>query len=126
MDNHQAIKEAVSSGILDEVQRLCSLGTDADIPGLDPGEWRNDLLLEAARQGNGAVVAFLVQRGASPQYAPTHSGRTALHEAALRGHVEVARVLLDCGAWIEAPLSDEMDLPENGETALHQAVRSCV
>ena len=61
----------------------------------------NDRLLEAARGGAVDVVRALVGDGADV-HAARGDGMTALHFAAESGHAEVARVLLDAGAAVDA------------------------
>ncbi|KAJ4200308.1 hypothetical protein NW759_015885 [Fusarium solani] len=56
----------------------------------------------AAKNGHGAVVRLLLDRGAHIE-APDKSGRTPLWRAAERGREAVVRLLLDRGAHIEAP-----------------------
>ena len=59
------------------------------------------------------LVSVLISRGASPQWTDS-TGWSALHAAALNGHVHVARLLLDNG-W-------ELDLANNwGGTPFHWA-----
>jgi len=48
------------------------------------------------------VVRTLVQAGADVNACGGVTRTTALHMAARRGHVEIARALLDCGAVIGA------------------------
>ena len=61
----------------------------------------NDRLLEVARGGDVDVVRALVGNGADVN-AARGDGMTALHFAAESGRAEVARVLLDAGAAVDA------------------------
>ena len=73
----------------------------------------NKKLYKAASDGNCEEVSACISRGASPQWTG-NGGLSALHEAALHGHVPVARLLLDHG-W-------ELDRASDvGETPLHLA-----
>lgn len=54
-------------------------------------------LLEAIRKGHPAVVHAFLARGSDPN-ARDANGGTALHWAASRGSIEIARLLLDAGA----------------------------
>jgi ankyrin repeat protein len=60
-----------------------------------------DRLLEASRDGAAEVVRALVTDGADVN-AARGDGMTALHFAAERGRADVARVLLDAGAAVDA------------------------
>ena len=60
-----------------------------------------DVLLEAARRGDAAVVRALVAKGVDVNAAPG-DGMTALHWAAERGQQEVVAVLLGAGAQVSA------------------------
>lgn len=57
----------------------------------------NDQLFEAARAGDEALVASLLDKGADVN-AKFRYGTTALFKAAERGHAKVVKVLLDRGA----------------------------
>jgi Leucine-rich repeat (LRR) protein len=63
----------------------------------------------AARNGYGAMVALLLDRGAEVN-AASENGWTALSWAALRGHTEIVRELLDRGAHVN-PVADEAWTP---------------
>ncbi len=66
---------------------------------------REDEFLEAVRRGDAAAVADLLRnRPDLAQFAGEH-GKTGLHWAAEVDQVEVARILLDAGADIEARTS---------------------
>jgi uncharacterized protein len=54
-------------------------------------------LMRAACQGQGELVAWLVQRGAALHHAAKY-GLSALMLAVVRGHVEIVRTLADAGA----------------------------
>jgi len=75
----------------------------------------NDALIEQARDGNALLVKALILSGASAK-AKTESftGRTPLHAAAATGRVNVAKVLLEAGAYV-----DEKDRTD--WTPLHEA-----
>ncbi len=60
-----------------------------------------DVLLEAARRGDAAVVRALVAKGVNVNAAPG-DGMTALHWAAERGHQDVVTSLLGAGARVSA------------------------
>jgi tetratricopeptide (TPR) repeat protein len=66
-------------------------------------------LAYAARNGYGAMVALLLDRGAEVN-AASENGWTALSWAASRGHTEIVRELLDRGAHVN-PVADEAWTP---------------
>ena len=74
-------------------------------------------LEDAARQGDLQQVQWLIARGASVNTRTTSWGSTPLAAAAACGHVEVAQVLIACGANVRA-------VDEDGATALHRAARA--
>jgi len=63
----------------------------------DAKQQLNDQLFEAARAGDAALVASLLDKGADVN-AKFRYGTTALFKAAERGHAKVVKVLLDRGA----------------------------
>ncbi|HLO00138.1 MAG TPA: ankyrin repeat domain-containing protein [Pyrinomonadaceae bacterium] len=63
----------------------------------DPKQELNDQLFEAARKGDAAAVAALLDKGADVN-AKFRYGTTALFKAAERGNIEVVKVLLARGA----------------------------
>ncbi|CAN9384185.1 unnamed protein product [Alternaria alternata] len=93
--------------------------------GFDPG--RRDVygrtpLLVAAETGSKAVVEQLLRHGSSMEERTDKrfdyiAGCTALHLAAINGHVAVVRLLLDRGAAINSQSSDH-------DTPISDAVRS--
>lgn len=89
--------QAVTHGETAEVQRLLSLGADADV--MDP--FKRSVLLLAARRGHVGIVKLLVGRYANVN-AENHLQKTALMGAALNGHVEIVEMLLREGAHIDA------------------------
>ena len=70
---------------------------------------------ECASETGPEVVRALVRAGADVNACGGVTRATALHMAARRGYVEIARALLDCGAAIEARDS-------KGDTPLQRAV----
>jgi truncated hemoglobin YjbI len=68
-----------------------------------------------ATEAGPEVVRALVRAGADVNACGGVTRATALHMAARRGHVEIARVLLDFGAAIDAPDS-------KGDTPLQRAI----
>jgi len=57
-----------------------------------------EALCLAARSGKIEAVIVLLGMGANVDGVGRRTGRTALHEAALQGHAEIVRLLLDSGA----------------------------
>jgi ankyrin repeat protein len=70
----------------DEAGRLNSSASPDDLR--DAFEW-------ACGHGRTSVVEFLIRRGFEPHAKLGGSGRTGLHSAAVGGHVDVIKVLLD-------------------------------
>ena len=62
---------------------------------------RNDRLLIAAKNGDINSVKVLIERGADVD-ARNWLGRTALHEAVLYKHIEIAKMLIEKGADVDA------------------------
>ncbi len=72
-------------------------------------------LMRAARHGHIEVVRALLKRGAGVNRCDdSFSGETPLHAVAVGGHLDVAQLLLDCGAKLDAA-------DTYGKTALHAA-----
>ncbi len=106
---------ASGAGCLEVVASLLRLGTD---PGIPDGGGHTPLYCvanECAAETGPEVVRALVRSGAEVNACDGVTRATALHMAARRGHVEIARALLDCGAAIDARDS-------KGDTPLQRAV----
>lgn len=82
---------AAALGRPDDVQRLVQAAHDDD---------RKLALALASQHGRAAAVRGLLEAGVDPNgFTPGgHSHATALHQAALAGHDEIVRLLLDAGA----------------------------
>jgi len=106
---------AAAAGDLTTVQAILKLGAavdSADDGGHTP---LYAVANECETEGGPDVVRALVRAGASVDACEGVKRCTALHMAARRDNVEIARALLDCGAAIEA--RDSL-----GETPLRRAV----
>ncbi|XP_060712958.1 ankyrin repeat domain-containing protein 6b isoform X2 [Hemiscyllium ocellatum] len=78
----------------------------------DAGAQLSERLLIAAHKGQTENVVQLINKGA--KIAVTKHGRTALHLAAYKGHIDVVRILLKA--------SCDLDIQDDSEqTALHRA-----
>jgi ankyrin repeat protein len=95
-----AVKSALSSGV--QVDRIDDFGLTA--------------LMRAAAWGQTAAVDALLQAGATPSF--MNGGKTALHLAAARGHVDVIRALVRAKADVNARFS------ATDETPLFAAVKA--
>jgi hemoglobin len=93
---------ASGAGCLEAVVTMLRLGAD---PGVQDSGGHTPLYSvanECASESGPEIVRALVQAGADVNACGGVTRATALHMAARRGHAEIARTLLDCGAAIEA------------------------
>jgi len=93
---------ASGAGCAEVVSLLLRLGTDPNIldcGGHTPLYW---VANGCASETGPEVVRKLVQAGADVNVCGGVTRATPLHMAARRGHLEIARTLLDCGAAIQA------------------------
>ena len=74
-------------------------------------------MIKAAKKGDVAAVKQLLKIDPSLSGARDKDGCTPLHCASWKGHAEVAKVLLDAGADINAKSQND----HYGDTALHAA-----
>jgi hypothetical protein len=105
---------AAGSGCLELVALLLRLGVDPNLQGRD----RTPLYCVANECGSATgpeVVRALVRAGADVNACCGVTRATALHAAARRGHVEIARALLDCGAAVNTR-------SRKGDTPLQRAI----
>ncbi len=105
---------AAGAGCLEVVALLLRLGVDANIQ----GRGRTPLYCvanECASETGPEVVRALVRAGADVDACGGVTRATALHMAARRGHVEIARALLDSGAAVNAR-------DRKGDTPLQRAI----
>jgi len=106
---------ASGAGSLEVVKALLRQGTD---PGIQDGGGHTPLYRvanECASETGPELVRVLVGAGADVNACGGVTRATALHMAARRGYVEIARALLDCGAAIEAR-------DRKGDTPLRRAM----
>ncbi len=68
----------------------------------DTGGVKDDGLYRAVMQNDSALAQRLLGEGADPSVAPKRNGNTPLHLAAFYADSDMARVLMDGGAPIEA------------------------
>jgi truncated hemoglobin YjbI len=105
---------AAGAGCLKVVALLLQLGVDPNIQ----GRGRTPLYSvanECASQTGPEVVRALVKAGADVNACCGVTRATALHMAARRGHLEIARALLDSGAAVNAR-------SRKGDTPLQRAI----
>ena len=60
------------------------------------GDWK--AMLTGCQSGDLATVRYYLSRGIDPCFQHPEMGTTALHEAALYGHLEIVKLLVDHGA----------------------------
>ncbi|KAK1312590.1 hypothetical protein QJS10_CPA07g01168 [Acorus calamus] len=133
-DGRTALHRAAANGDRDMVVALLEMGADCEIPTVrgqtpldvarDKGHreivemlGRGEMMLTAARRGDVKLLESLLRRGGGgggtngrDQY-----GMTALHTAAIKGHRDAVRTLIDYGADLHAR-------DREGHTPLHLAV----
>ena len=115
---------AAGEGCLEVVTLLLRLGIDANLL----GRGRTPLYCvanECTSETGPEIVRALVQSGADVNACCGATRASALHAAARRGNVEVARTLLDLGAAVDArdrkgetPLQRAMNCRKNGVSKL--------
>ncbi len=93
---------AAGAGCVEAVELLLGLGTAPNIQGRGGHTPLYCVANQCASETGPEVVRMLVQAGADVNASSGVTRATALHMAARRGYVEIARALLDCGAAIEA------------------------
>jgi len=103
-------------GCIDVVAMLLRLGTDPNTQDRGGHAPLYSVANECASEKGPEIVRALVRAGADVNARGGVTRATALHMAARRGHVEIARTLLDCGAAIDARDS-------KGDTPLHRAIK---
>ena len=106
------LTEAVVAQDLVATRRLLDAGVFVD--GKDAGGYTP--LMIAAGLGQVQMVELLLVAGADPNLLDSRMGASALHKAAQSGVPEVARLLLDHGAFID------IQSPTLGHTPLLDAV----
>lgn len=95
------------------------------IPWPNPPTTENEMaLLEAARVGNAERVAELLEQHVDIFVREHLFQRNALHEAAIQGHIEIVRLILEHAQKHEINIALLHTVDFNGSTALHQAVLS--
>jgi truncated hemoglobin YjbI len=106
---------AAGAGCLEMVALLLQLGVDPNIQGRGDHTPLYCLANECASETGSEVVRALVQAGADVNASGGVTRATALHMAARRGHVEIARALLDSGAAVNVR-------DRKGDTPLKRAI----
>jgi hemoglobin len=106
---------ASGAGCFEVTALLLRLGTNPDVRDNGGHTPLYRVANECASEAGPRIVRALVQAGADVNACGGVTRATPLHMAARRGHVDIARALLDCGASIEARDS-------KGATPLQRAI----
>jgi hemoglobin len=106
---------AAGAGCLEVVALLVRLGVDPNIRGRGDHTPLYSVANECASETGPEVVRALVRAGADVNACNGVTRATALHMAARRGHVEIARALLDSGASVNTR-------DRKGDTPLQRAI----
>ncbi len=106
---------ASGAGCLDVVMALLQLGTDPNIQDHGGHSPLYCVANECGTETGSRIVAALVRAGADVNVSGGVTRATPLHMAARRGHLEIAQVLLDCGAAVDVQ-------DRKSETPLQRAI----
>ena len=97
----------------DRMRPLSYSGENFIAPSVSGGIFDNELI-RSCEQGDSLQVQWLAVRGVDLQAQfkeGSYSGLTAVHVAAINGHIDVVKVLLSCGANIEGKTASERRRP---------------
>lgn len=99
--------DAAAKGNVSEVERLLTKGVDSNVKDDRWIPWDITPLMHASRWGHVEVVRALLAAGASLKARDKHvpgepAGKTALHYAAGKRHIAVAKLLVEAGADVNA------------------------
>jgi len=108
---------ACGAGCLEVVLLLLEVGTGPDLEDRGGHQPLYCVANECSSPTGSEVVRALVRAGADVSACSGVMRATALHMAARRGHIDIARALLDCGAPVNAR-------DRKGDTPLQRA-RNC-
>jgi ankyrin repeat protein len=106
---------AAGASCLEVVELLLRFGVDPNVQGRGDHTPLYCVANECASETGAEVVRMLVRAGADVNACCGVTRATALHMAARRGHVEIARALLDSGASLGAR-------DRKGDTPLQRAI----
>jgi hypothetical protein len=106
---------AAGAGCLEMVALLLRLGVDPNIQGRGDHTPLYCVANECGSETGPEIVRALIRAGANVNRSGGVTRATALHMAARRGHFEIARALLDCGAAVSAR-------DRKGDTPLQRAI----
>jgi hypothetical protein len=104
-DRYRALSLAITAGETERAIGWIHDGYPVNAPPDDGLTWESHLaqvtdppLAAAAKRGDAALVAALLDAGADRDHPGCCDSGTALHRAAIEGHIEVVRLLLARGA----------------------------
>ena len=109
----RGIWQAAYDGDINKTKQFVSKGVNLNIK--DSAGYT--ALHYAARNGNFAVVKFLLEKGACVNCVTKSGKDTPLHRAAFVGHLDIVKLLIRHGANIYIQNTD-------GQTCLHRSVQS--
>jgi truncated hemoglobin YjbI len=110
------LHSACGVGCFEVVTVLLRLGADPNVQDRGGHAPLYSVANECSGERGPDIVRTLAQAGADVNAHGGVTGASALHMAARRGHLEIARTLLDCGARIDAQ-------DRKGDTPLHRALK---
>jgi truncated hemoglobin YjbI len=109
------LHSASAAGSVEVVELLLRLGADPEVQDGGSHPPLYSVANECGSATGPAVVRLLVKAGADVNACDGVTRATPLHMAARRGHLEIARALLECGASIDAR-------DRKGDTPLRRAI----